>query len=72
MEPMNTTISSNRETKAFQIAVPLTDKEKSLLDQIKRTTGRTIGHYVREAILEKLHRDHAKKKIVPIFPGIER
>lgn len=43
--------------KARNIAVPLTDEEKAFLDDIKATTGKAIGFWVREAILERRARE---------------
>ena len=63
METMKATYDSQKETRYFQISVPLTNEEKEQLNLIKRRTGKAIGFFAREAILEKLSRDNGK--VVP-------
>ena len=54
---MKSTYSSFKDTKNFQISVPLTVGEKRRLNKLKKETGKAIGYFTRDAIIEKLKRD---------------
>lgn len=52
------------EIQVHQIAVPLEPEYLARLRALKRS-GRTIGHYVREALVEKFQReDRARLRVV--------
>jgi hypothetical protein len=50
-----------KEMKVIQIAVPLSRSEIARLDEIRRT-GTMKGHWVADAIREKLDRDERVRK----------
>lgn len=51
------------DVKARHFYVPLSDPEMRLLDLMKKNTGKSKSHFVRDAILEKLEREENLKQL---------